>query len=92
VTEGEVSLRPSKPLGLFDEFKILRDWRIDSDMLLERREVEEGLLPLERRKVVADGPCAPGHLPLDFLLNLFKSSAKVSRLGSEVFIVGPEAC
>ena len=90
MTEGEVSLRPAKRLGLFDEFKILRDWRIDSDVFLERCEVEEGLLLFERRKVVADCPCASGHLPLDFLLYLFKSSAKVSRLSGEVLVVGPE--
>lgn len=90
MTEGEVSLRPSKRLGVFDEFKIVRDWRIDSDVFLERCEVEEGLLLLERRQVVADCPGAPGHLPLDFLLYLFKSNAEVFRLSGEVLVVGPE--
>ena len=63
VWEGEVSLRTSKGLSLFDEFNIHCDWRIDADMLLERSEVEKSSLFLEGGEVVANGLCSSGNLP-----------------------------
>ncbi len=60
MSEGEVAFRPSECFCFLDKFKILSDRRIDSDVLLEGREVEECPFLLEGREVVADGFPDPG--------------------------------
>jgi hypothetical protein len=87
VGERQIPLWPAKLRYLGDELSICMDWWIDSDVLLESRKVEECLLLLERRHVVADALDCARDAGLDLLLDRFQPRTYFRGDGCEVLFV-----